>query len=102
MSPEPAVSTTVPFRPEETRRLVQRIVKLPTLPVIVPRILRLVEDHRSSAADLAKVIGSDTAGGAARGLIGLQSISDQGSTFWFTLPVAAPVAGNGRDGSNEA
>ena len=61
MSPEPAVNTIVPFNPDETRRLVQRIVDLPTLPIIIPRILRLVEDQRSSAADLAKVIGSDPA-----------------------------------------
>ena len=61
MSPESAVKSIAPFSPEETRRLVQRIVDLPTLPIIIPRILRLVEDHRSSAADLAKVIGSDQA-----------------------------------------
>jgi putative nucleotidyltransferase with HDIG domain len=61
VSPESAVKSIAPFSPDETRRLVQRIVDLPTLPIIIPRILRLVEDHRSSAADLAKVIGSDQA-----------------------------------------
>jgi putative nucleotidyltransferase with HDIG domain len=50
-----------PLPPEETRRLVQRIVDLPTLPIIVPQVLRLVEDQRSSAGDLAQVIGSDQA-----------------------------------------
>lgn len=50
-----------PLAVEETRRLVQRIVDLPTLPIVVPQVLRLVEDHRSSAGDLARVIGSDQA-----------------------------------------
>lgn len=44
---------------EETRRLVQRIVDLPALPIVVPQMLRMVEDQRSSAGDLARVIGSD-------------------------------------------
>ena len=48
-----------PLPPHETRRIVQRIVDLPTLPIVVPQVLRLVEDHRSSAGDLARVIGSD-------------------------------------------
>lgn len=43
----------------ETRRLVQRIVDLPTLPVVIPTVFRLAEDPRSSAPDLAKVIASD-------------------------------------------
>lgn len=46
---------------DEIRRLVQRVVDLPTLPVVVPQILRLVEDRRSSAGDLARVISSDQA-----------------------------------------
>ena len=53
--------TLVPLPPEETRRLVQRIVDLPTLPIVVPQVMRLVEDQRSSAGDLARVIGSDQA-----------------------------------------
>jgi putative nucleotidyltransferase with HDIG domain len=52
---------TGPLPLEETRRLVQRIVELPTLPIIVPQVLQLVEDQRSSAGDLARVIGSDQA-----------------------------------------
>jgi putative nucleotidyltransferase with HDIG domain len=44
---------------EETRRLVQRIVDLPALPIVVPQMLRMVEDQRSSAGDLARVIASD-------------------------------------------
>ena len=58
---ERAPGTVTPLPSEETRRLVQRIVDLPTLPIIVPQVLRLVEDHRASAGDLAKVIGSDQA-----------------------------------------
>ncbi len=46
---------------EETRRLVQRVVNLPALPVVITRVLRLVEDPRSSAQDLVRVIGSDQA-----------------------------------------
>ncbi|HYL82275.1 MAG TPA: HDOD domain-containing protein [Candidatus Acidoferrum sp.] len=61
MHPDAPASAVAPFPPEETRRLVQRIVDLPTLPIIIPRVLRLVEDRRSSAGDLAKVIGSDQA-----------------------------------------
>jgi putative nucleotidyltransferase with HDIG domain len=38
---------------------VQRIVDLPTLPLVIPQVFRLVEDRRSSAGDLARVIGSD-------------------------------------------
>src|SRR5512134_3641318 len=53
--------TVTPLPSEETRRLVQRIVDLPTLPIVVPQVMRLVEDHRASAGDLAKVIGSDQA-----------------------------------------
>ena len=53
--------TMTPLPAEETRRLVQRIVDLPTLPIVVPQVLRLVEDQRASAGDLAKVIGSDQA-----------------------------------------
>ncbi len=53
--------TITPLPAEETRRLVQRIVDLPTLPIVVPQVLRLVEDQRASAGDLAKVIGSDQA-----------------------------------------
>jgi putative nucleotidyltransferase with HDIG domain len=56
---DPQAMTPLPA--EETRRLVQRIVDLPTLPIVVPQVLRLVEDHRSSAGDLARVIGSDQA-----------------------------------------
>jgi putative nucleotidyltransferase with HDIG domain len=52
-------SKMVSLQAEETRRLVQRVVNLPTLPIIIPRILRLVEDPRSSANDLAGVIGTD-------------------------------------------
>lgn len=48
-----------PSGPQETRRLVERIADLPTLPIVIPRILRLMEDPRSSAQDLARVIGSD-------------------------------------------
>lgn len=48
-----------PSRPEETRRLVQRVVDLPTLPAVTARTFRLVEDERSSAQDLAVVIGTD-------------------------------------------
>ncbi len=44
---------------EETRRLVQRLVDLPTLPVIVPEVLRLISDAHASARDLARVIGTD-------------------------------------------
>jgi len=43
----------------ETRRLVQRIVDLPTLPTVIPTVFRLAEDHRSSARDLARVIAND-------------------------------------------
>lgn len=50
-----------PIPPEETRRLVQRIVDLPTLPIVIPRVFHLLEDDRSSAQDLAEVIGSDQA-----------------------------------------
>lgn len=50
-----------PLPPSETRRIVQRIVDLPALPIVVPQVLRLVEDQRASAGDLARVIGSDQA-----------------------------------------
>lgn len=53
--------TMAPLPPEETRRQVQRIVDLPTLPIVVSQVLSLVEDRRASAGDLAKVIGSDQA-----------------------------------------
>jgi putative nucleotidyltransferase with HDIG domain len=53
--------SVAPLSAEETRRLVQRVVDLPTLPIVVPQVLRLVEDQRSSASDLARVIGSDQA-----------------------------------------
>lgn len=60
----PVVQLASPIKPlpaEETRRQVQRIVDLPTLPLVVPQVLRIVEDHRSSAGDLARIIGSDQA-----------------------------------------
>ncbi len=57
--PDRRSSTLPAFPPEEARRLVQRIADLPTLPIVIPRILRLVDDQRSSARDLANVIGSD-------------------------------------------
>ncbi|MFB3819758.1 MAG: HDOD domain-containing protein [Candidatus Methylomirabilales bacterium] len=52
-------AAVVPLPAEETRRLVQRVVDLPTLPAVIPRIMRLVEDPHSSAVDLARVIASD-------------------------------------------
>jgi putative nucleotidyltransferase with HDIG domain len=39
--------------------LVLRIVDLPTLPTVIPQVLRIVENRRSSAGDLARVIGAD-------------------------------------------
>jgi len=57
----PQAEALSPLPAEETRRLVQRIVDLPTLPIIIPQILRLVEDQKASATDLARVIGSDQA-----------------------------------------
>jgi putative nucleotidyltransferase with HDIG domain len=54
-----AATLPTPLPLEETRRLVQRIVDLPTLPIIVPEVLRLVADQHASAGDLARVIGSD-------------------------------------------
>jgi putative nucleotidyltransferase with HDIG domain len=59
MTTERTQRSMPPLPPHETRRIVQRIVDLPTLPIVVPQVLRLVEDHRSSASDLARVIGSD-------------------------------------------
>ena len=58
---EREISTMPPLPPQETRRMVQRIVDLPALPIVVPQVLRLVEDQRASAGDLARVIGSDQA-----------------------------------------
>ncbi len=55
----PPPRAEAPLPAEETRRVVQRVVDLPTLPAIIPRIMRLVEDPRSSATDLARVIASD-------------------------------------------
>ncbi len=54
-------TTMPPLPPSETRRIVQRIADLPALPIVVPRVLQLVEDQRASAGDLARVIGSDQA-----------------------------------------
>jgi putative nucleotidyltransferase with HDIG domain len=55
------VRAPAPLSQEEMRRVVQRVVDLPTLPVIIPRIIRLMEDPRSSAAELGRVIASDQA-----------------------------------------
>jgi putative nucleotidyltransferase with HDIG domain len=61
MATHAAAALPIPLPREETRRLVQRIVDLPTLPVIVPEVLRLVADPHASAVDLARVIGTDQA-----------------------------------------
>jgi putative nucleotidyltransferase with HDIG domain len=46
-------------RSEETRRVVERVVDLPTLPAVTAQVFRVVEDERSSAQDLASVIATD-------------------------------------------
>ncbi len=44
---------------EEASILIRRLVDLPTLPVVLSRLIEVVEDDRSSAQDLAQVIMTD-------------------------------------------
>lgn len=44
---------------QEARTLLKKIVDLPTLPAVVAKVIEVVEDERSSATDLARVIMTD-------------------------------------------
>ena len=48
-------------REELKTRIYSKIDELPTLPVVIPRLLRLMESGRSSAADVTKAISQDPA-----------------------------------------
>lgn len=50
--------STRPSR-QEARTLLKKIVDLPTLPAVVQKVIEVVEDERSSATDLARVIMTD-------------------------------------------
>jgi len=44
---------------EAASTLIRKAVDLPTLPAVIPRLIEVVEDERSSAQDLARVIMTD-------------------------------------------
>lgn len=48
-------------RAEKMRRITQRIPSIPTLPEVMTRVIKMVEDPRTTALELAEVIGKDQA-----------------------------------------
>ncbi|MBI3813670.1 MAG: HDOD domain-containing protein, partial [Nitrospinae bacterium] len=49
------------MKQDEIRRLVQKVKKLPTIPVILESILKLLKDEEASADKLAEIISRDQA-----------------------------------------
>jgi HD-like signal output (HDOD) protein len=56
---QPSAPSKVPAKAQQIKRIAESIITLPTLPTVVSKMIELVDNPRTSAASLARLISTD-------------------------------------------